>query len=49
MFLVGVGVGVIVGLAVAAWGAVLLVALDPVRFRKSTPPRRAYSTLGHAN
>lgn len=48
MFLVGVGVGVIVGLAVAAWGAVLLVALDPTRFRK-VEPRRSYSTLGHAN
>ncbi len=37
MFLLGVGVGVIVGLLVASWCAVLLVALDPRFGRRASP------------
>ena len=37
MFLVGVGVGVLVGLLLAVWCAVLLVALGPPLSRKEMP------------
>ena len=39
MFWMGIGVGVVIGLLLAAVAVRLLVSIDPLPDRKQTPPR----------